>query len=317
MRARVTISLLFLMAATIAVSKQASGVTATIAMQLPFPVGQAWKANGPHVHSTASGVRNSVDLGPTSGTGTVVAAAGGRVSTVRDCGGGYEVRIDHADGWQTGYFHLGSVSVAVGATVARGQAVGTTSTGCGTATFSHVHFSLRRNGVDQDLNGFSIGGHTVHSKSYNYGGWWTRNSDGVTVVQDVDTRAACCLTSLGVSDGGGGGGSPTIAIRDASITEGNANTKTIRFNVTLSRSSSQVVTVQYRTADGTAVAGSDYVTKSDRLRFPAGVTSKNVTVTVNGDTRREPSEMLTVMLSLPVRASIADGQAVGTIVDND
>ena len=317
MRLRIVFAALFLTAATLVVSNVASGVTSTIAMQLPFPVGQAWKANGPHWHSSASGVRNSVDLGPTSGNGQVVAAAAGKVASVRDCGGGYEVRIDHADGWQTGYYHLGSVSVTVGASVTRGQAIGVTSTACGTATFSHVHFSVRRNGVDQDLNGFSIGGNTVHSKSYNYGGWWTRNSDGATVVQDVDTKAACCLTSLAVSDGGGGGTTPAIAIADASITEGNCCTKTLRFTVTLSRASSQTVVVDYRTADGTALAGSDYIAKADRLRFPAGVTSKKVAVTINPDAVDEPNETFLVRLTSPVRATIADGQATGTIVDND
>ena len=321
MRARITLSILLLTVATVAISSSSSGVTATIAMQLPFPVGQAWKANGPHMHSSASGVRNSVDLGPTSGTGQVVAAAAGTVASVRDCGGGYEVRINHADGWQTGYYHLGTVSVASGATVARGQAIGTTSTACGTATFSHVHFSLRRNGVDQDLNGFSIGGHTVHSKSYNYGGWWTRNSDGVTVVQDVDTKAACCLTSLAVSGSGGGdtggGSTPSISLSDTSITEGNTGTKTMRFTVTLSKASSQKVAVDYRTVDGTAVSGSDYVARVDRLRFAAGVTSKKVAITVNADRAREPNETFTVRLSSPQGATVLDGEAVGTILDND
>lgn len=322
---RVLVSVLLLASATVVVAREASGVTATIAFQLPFPVGQAWKANGPHVYSSASGVRNSVDLGPTSGDGQVVAAAAGRISSVTNCGGGYEVRIDHADGWQTGYYHLGSVAsgVASGANVARGQAIGVTSRACATATFSHVQFSVRRNGVDQDLNGFSIGGHTVHSKSYNYGGWWTRNSDGTTVVQDVDTKAACCLPSLAVSDsgggtgGGGGTGPPMITVSDASVTEGNCCPKNIKFTVSLSRASNSVVTVDYTTANGTATAGSDYVAEAGRVRFSAGVTTKNVAVEVTGDRVDEPNETLLVKLATPVRATIGDSQATGIVVDND
>ena len=322
---RALVSALLLASALVVVARDASAVTATITFQLPFPVGQAWKANGPHMHSSASGVRNSVDLGPTSGTGQVVAAAAGRIALVRDCGGGYEVRIDHADGWQTGYYHLGSVAsgVTLGASVSRGQSIGVTSQGCGTATFSHVHFSVRRNGVDQDLNGFSIGGHTVHSKSYNYGGWWTRNSDGATVVQDVDTKAACCLTSLAVTDTGGGGGSgggtgsPVITVSDASVTEGNCCPKNIKFTVSLSRASSSVVTVEYATANGTATAGTDYVAEAGRVRFPAGVTTKNVAVEISGDRVDEANETLLLKLASPVRATIGDSQATGTVLDND
>jgi hypothetical protein len=40
----------------------------------------------------------------------------------------------------------------------------------------------------------------VHSKSYNYGGYWTRNSDGARVLEDSNRLAVCCLTSLAVQD---------------------------------------------------------------------------------------------------------------------
>src|SRR5690349_20221620 len=73
--------------------------SAAVPMQLPFPVGESWQSNGPHPFNGASGERNSVDLGRTGGaTGTVVAAAAGTVTMVRNCGGGYEIRIAHADG---------------------------------------------------------------------------------------------------------------------------------------------------------------------------------------------------------------------------
>jgi murein DD-endopeptidase MepM/ murein hydrolase activator NlpD len=180
----------------------AAAASAAIPMQLPFPVGQVWQANGPHPYNGVSGIRNALDFGRTDGsTGTVVAAAAGRVSLVRNCGGGYEVRIDHADGWQTGYYHLSAVSVAQGAQVAMGQLIGATGQGCGAATFRHVHFYIRRNGSDVNVDGLSIGGNTVHAKSYNYGGWWTRNSDGAKVAEDVGGNARCCLTSYAVNPG--------------------------------------------------------------------------------------------------------------------
>lgn len=178
-----------------------SAALAAIAMQLPFPVGETWQANGPHPHNGTSGTRNSVDFGRTDNTtGTVAAVAAGTVSRVVNCGGGYEIRVDHADGWQSGYYHLASASVGNGSKVSMGQKIGTTGQGCGPATFKHVHFSLRRNGSDVNIDRLNIGGHTLRAKSYNYGGYWVRNSDGVRVAEDSGGNARCCLKSLAVKN---------------------------------------------------------------------------------------------------------------------
>jgi hypothetical protein len=114
-----------------------------------------------------------------------------------------------------------------------------------------------------------------------------------------------------------GGGTPTLSINDVSVTEGNAGTKTATFTATLSAAATGTVTVNYATANGTATAGSDYVATSGTLTFPAGTTSRPVTVTVNGDTTVEPNETFTVNLSSPSGATLADAQGVGTIVNDD
>ena len=194
----------FVIAATMLIVSAAAAPTAgaAIPMQLPFPVGEVWQANGPHPFNGSSGVRNSVDMGRANNTtGTVVAAAAGTVTLVRDCGGGYEIRIAHADGWQTGYYHLSAATVDQGATVSMGEAIGNTGEGCGAANFRHVHFSLRHNGADVDIDGLDIGGHTLHATNYNFGGFWTRNSDGATVASGSIGDARCCLTSLAVMAG--------------------------------------------------------------------------------------------------------------------
>jgi hypothetical protein len=108
-----------------------------------------------------------------------------------------------------------------------------------------------------------------------------------------------------------------IAISDASVTEGNCCSKTMKFTLTLSKAMSSAVTVNYATADGTATAGKDYVAKSGTLKFAAGVTTKTLSVTITGDKVAEGNETFFVNLSSPVGATIADGQGVGTIVDND
>ncbi|HSS19128.1 MAG TPA: Calx-beta domain-containing protein [Pyrinomonadaceae bacterium] len=109
---------------------------------------------------------------------------------------------------------------------------------------------------------------------------------------------------------------PAISINDVTVTEGNAGTVSANFNVTLSPASTDTVTVQYATADGNAVAGSDYVSASGTVTFTPGQTSQPVSITVNGDTLEEPNETFAVNLTSPVNATISDSQGVGTI-NND
>ena len=87
--------------------------------------------------------------------------------------------------------------------------------------------------------------------------------------------------------------------------------------MTLSPASSQAVTIDYTTADGIAVAGSDYQPQSGRLTFAPGETSKTINVLVNGDRLGEPNETFFVNLSNPTNAVIGYGQGGGTIVDDE
>ena len=100
---------------------------------------------------------------------------------------------------------------------------------------------------------------------------------------------------------------PTITIGDVSMAEGAAGTTSFIFTVSLSRASSETVTVNYATADGDAtVADNDYAAiPTTTLTFNPGENSKPITVLVNGDTVLEPNESFTVNLSTPTNASIA------------
>ena len=107
---------------------------------------------------------------------------------------------------------------------------------------------------------------------------------------------------------------PSISIGDVQVTEGNSGTIAAVFAVTLSNPTDQTVTVHYQTADNTAtIANADYVTAAGNLSFPPLALSATVTVTVNGDTKREGNETFLVNLSAPTHATLADGQGVGTI----
>ena len=67
--------------------------------------------------------------------------------------------------------------------------------------------------------------------------------------------------------------SPSIAIGNVSVTEGQLRHEDGSLAVTLSAASGQTVTVNYATANGTATAGSDYVAATGTLTFAPGVTS--------------------------------------------
>jgi aryl-phospho-beta-D-glucosidase BglC (GH1 family) len=110
---------------------------------------------------------------------------------------------------------------------------------------------------------------------------------------------------------------PTLAIADTSVTEGNDGTAYLSFTVTLSKAATGAVSVAYASANGTAVAGQDYQAVSGTLTFAAGETSKVIRVPVTGDTVVEANEALTLTLSAPTGATLADGTATGTIVNDD
>ncbi len=91
------------------------------------------------------------------------------------------------------------------------------------------------------------------------------------------------------------------------------------FEVRLSTASSNAVTVAYETSNGTARAGEDYEAQSGMLTFPANTTEpQTVAVPIIDDAVDEAGEeTFTVTLSNAQRATLADGEATGTIEDND
>ena len=110
-------------------------------------------------------------------------------------------------------------------------------------------------------------------------------------------------------------GPPGLAVADAEVEE--AANATLAFAVTLSRAASGSVTVDYATSDGSATAGSDYTAASGTLTFAAGETGKTIPVPVLDDAHNEGSETLTLTLSNPSGAYLADGTATGTITNTD
>ena len=108
---------------------------------------------------------------------------------------------------------------------------------------------------------------------------------------------------------------PALTVADARAEEG--TDATLDFAVTLDRSSTGTVTVDYATSDGTATAGDDYTATSGTLTFAVGETAKTVSVAVHDDGRDEGEETMTLALANADGATIDDGTATGTIENAD
>ena len=106
-----------------------------------------------------------------------------------------------------------------------------------------------------------------------------------------------------------------LSVADARANEGAG--VSVAFEVSLSSAATDTVTVDYATADGSAAAGSDYTATSGTLTFAAGDTAKTVSVPVLDDAVDEGEETFTLTLSNATGARIADGEATGTIANDD
>jgi endoglucanase len=106
-----------------------------------------------------------------------------------------------------------------------------------------------------------------------------------------------------------------LAVR---VTEPLSGTADVTFTATLSADPGRAVTVDFATANGSALAGSDYTATSGMLSFAPGERTKTVSVPVLADSVVEGEETFTLTLSAPTNATIAAGKgtATATIADS-
>ena len=115
-------------------------------------------------------------------------------------------------------------------------------------------------------------------------------------------------------------GLPRISIAGVEVTEDKSPAV---FVVTLSRTSSQTVTMEYFTTQDTATAGDDYGTPDGEatgtLLIPPGLDTGEISVYIADDDEGEDTETFWITLHNPQNAVIAEGAgtAVGTILDDD
>jgi len=108
---------------------------------------------------------------------------------------------------------------------------------------------------------------------------------------------------------------PAISIDDVTTNSEAAVNQSVTLR--LSAPSQQTVTVDWTTADASAVAGADYSMRASTVTFAAGETVKTIDVPILDDGLVEDDESFTIDLSNAVNAAIADNQAVVTITDDE
>jgi hypothetical protein len=120
--------------------------------------------------------------------------------------------------------------------------------------------------------------------------------------------------------------SPCIRIGDATVQEGDSGARTLTFDVTLSHPAARRLGIDYRTADGTARASSDYLAVADTVVVEPGQTSKAIQVEVRGDRGAEAAETFFVDLgrvgfafsvTSPFHPIVQDGRGAVTIANDD
>ncbi len=125
-------------------------VTAPTVLARPAPAGPApngklaWPVGG-IVTQYYWAYHTGVDLAAPYGTGIGASDDGTVVFEGWVPVGGISVRIQHANGLETGYYHMATTFVGVGQKVKRGQIVGTIGM-TGVTTGPHVHWEVKLNG---------------------------------------------------------------------------------------------------------------------------------------------------------------------------
>jgi hypothetical protein len=144
--------------------------------------------------------------------------------------------------------------------------------------------------------------------------------DQVNEPNETFTVALNNAVNAGIADGQGVGtitndDAPGLSVSSVLFVEPRTGTANAVFTVTLAPSVGNTVTVDYQTANGTALAGSDFTSTGGQLDFPAGTTVRTVNVPVSADAIVERSETFSLVLSNASGASISASTGSATVFD--
>jgi hypothetical protein len=176
-------------------------------------------------------------------------------------------------------------------------------------------------GPTNGWSGFTIGGpaNTAFALAQDDNSLWTVNLANGTASQvrsSVSSSVVTALAALPVPPGPPPG-IPTVSINDVTVKECSGMSVDAVFTVTLSVPSSQTVTVQVQSLDGTALSPQEYQPVClTTLTFNPPETTQTVTVHVYDNQLMGGVETFFLVLSNPTNATIAKGQGIGTITNH-
>jgi len=108
-----------------------------------------------------------------------------------------------------------------------------------------------------------------------------------------------------------------VRVQGTNVLEGNAGSSNATIHFTLAPASSNVVTVDYVTLDGTASAGSDYLSRAGTLVFQPGATNLALRIPVLGDLCAEPDEVFFLQVYSSANSLLLTAEAAARIVNDD
>ncbi len=100
------------------------------------------------------------------------------------------------------------------------------------------------------------------------------------------------------------------------IVEGFTSPQNLSYTVTLSKASTQSITVQYATANSTAIAGSDYTSTTGVLTFNPGIKTQVINIPILNDDLNEVNETFTLSLTSPTNAVLGTTKTVTTTISD-
>src|SRR5439155_33294 len=110
-------------------------------------------------------------------------------------------------------------------------------------------------------------GDTSQAVSVQVNGDTTHEGDETFTVDLSNPTNSTIADAQGVGIITNDDGVPAISVGDVTAAEGDSGTSSFDFTVSLSNPSDQTVSVDYATNDGSATAGSDYVTATGTATF--------------------------------------------------
>ncbi|MGA2835769.1 MAG: Calx-beta domain-containing protein [Acidimicrobiales bacterium] len=108
---------------------------------------------------------------------------------------------------------------------------------------------------------------------------------------------------------------PGLSVGDVTIARPTTGSANAVFTITLAPASPNTVTVDYATANGTAVASTDFTSTSGTATFTPGQTTQQVTVPILADSAHTSDLYYYLDLSSPVHGQLLRSYGIGYLVD--